>query len=132
MPNPVPCNMSTPMQILYYGREEALPERRRLRAGPVSLVFEAGDLRYLRLGEREIARRIYVALRDRNWDTIPATLSNVEIEGSEETFRITYDARHVQGEIDFAWRATITGDAHGTVRFTMDGEARSGFLRNRL
>ena len=34
-----------------------------LRAGPLSLVFDRGELRWLRLGGREVLRGIYVAVR---------------------------------------------------------------------
>ncbi len=53
-----------PLRTLYYGKDEPLPDRKQLRAGPLSLIFEAGDLRYIRLGNQEILRRVYVAIRD--------------------------------------------------------------------
>ncbi len=59
-----------PKAVLYYGKDEPLPEQVPLRAGPLTLSYEAGDLRYIKLGEHEILRRIYVAIRDRNWGTI--------------------------------------------------------------
>src|SRR5258708_2214068 len=40
-----------------------------LRAGPVRLKFADGELRYLRVGDKEIIRRIYFAVRAGNWDT---------------------------------------------------------------
>jgi hypothetical protein len=118
--------------VLYYGKPEPPPEQIALRAGPLSLVYENGDLRYIRLGQHEIVRRIYVAVRDRNWGTVLPVLSNVEIEAGDETFRITYDADHHQGELRFTWRATIAGEADGSIRFAMDGQARTTFLRNRI
>jgi len=121
-----------PLRVLYYGKDEPLPEQTPLRAGPLSLIFEAGDLRTIRLGGREVLRRVYVAVRDRNWGTMPSALSNVQIERRDRSFRIAYDVESRQGEIDFFWRGTITGDARGTVTFTMDGQARSTFLRNRI
>jgi len=121
-----------PTRVLYYGSDEPLPERIQLRAGPLSLVYERGDLRYIRLGEREILRRIYVAVRDRNWGTVPPRFSNLRREIRENSFRITYDVENKQGEIDFFWRGTITGDARGTITFIMEGTARSTFLRNRI
>ncbi len=121
-----------PKNVLYYGKEEPLPEQRELRAGPLSLVYEEGDLRYVKLGDREILRRVYVAIRDRNWDTIPPVLSNVQMNIAADSFRITYDVENKQGDIDFFWQGTITGDAHGTITFAMDGVARSTFLRNRI
>ena len=35
-------------------------------------------------------------------------------------------------DVDFFWQGTITGDANGTITFSMDGEARSTFRRNRI
>ncbi len=107
-------------------------EWRELRAGPLSLVLDGGDLRYVRAGGHEIIRRLYVAVRDRDWDTIPATLSSVQIAAAVDTFRVEYDAEHRQNDIDLVWHATIEGDAAGTIRFHMAGFARSTFLRNRI
>ncbi|HEU5101567.1 MAG TPA: hypothetical protein VFU22_21240, partial [Roseiflexaceae bacterium] len=121
-----------PTNVLRYGKDAPPPEQIALRAGPLSLIYEAGDLRYIRLGEREIIRRIYVAVRDRNWDTLPPVLSNLRIEQAADSFQISYDVHNRQGEIDFFWRATIVGDAQGTISFAMDGQARSTFLRNRI
>lgn len=119
-------------RVLYYGVDAPLPERAELRAGPLSLVFEEGDLRCVRLQGREILRRVYVAIRDRNWGTIPPRLSNLQKEIAADSFRITYDVENKQGEIDFSWKGTITGEAEGTITFRMDGQARSTSLRNRI
>jgi hypothetical protein len=124
--------MMLPLSVIQYGRTDPLPKRRPLRAGPLSLFFEEGDLRYVRLGNREILNRVYVAVRDRNWGTVPGKLSDLRIEEQGGSFRITYLSEHRQDEIDFAWRAEITGQPDGTIRFTMDGEARTTFLRARI
>ena len=118
--------------IIYHGRDEALPQRVPLQAGPVSLFYESGDLRYLRLGDREIIRRIYAAVRDRNWGTIPAKISNVDLVDRRDSFRVFYQAEHRTGDIHFTWRAEIVGEASGRIVFTMDGQARTTFLRNRI
>ena len=121
-----------PTRVLYYGTDEALPERVKLRAGPLSLVYEKGDLRYIRLGEREILRRVYVGIRDRNWGTVPPRFSSVRKDVAQDSFRISYDVENRQGGVDFFWKGTITGDAQGTVTIAMEGTARSTFLRNRI
>lgn len=121
-----------PKRVLYYGVDAPLPERTKLRAGPLSLVFEEGDLRYVRLQGREILRRVYVAIRDRNWGTVAPRLSHLRQEIAADSFRITYEVENKQGEIDFFWQGTITGDAEGTITFRMDGRARATFLRNRI
>jgi hypothetical protein len=124
--------MKLSRNVLYYGKDEPLPEQKMLRAGPLSLVYEAGDLRYIRFGNHEILRRIYVAIRDHNWDTIVPVLSNVQLEIGSDSFHVSYNVENKQGDIDFFWQGTITGDAQGTITFTMAGEACSTFRRNRL
>jgi len=103
-----------------------------LRAGPLTLRFDAGDLRYIRRGDREVIRRIYAAVRDRNWGTVPSEISDLKLEISKDCFRIGFISTHRQNEIHFVWQGEIAGDADGTIRFTFDGEARSTFLRNRV
>lgn len=117
---------------LYYGKEDLLPEQIRLRAGPLSLIYEQGDLRYIKLGDREVLRRVYVAIRDHNWVTILPGFTNVQMEIADDSFHIVYDVENKQGAIDFAWKGAIMGDPLGTITFTMDGLARSTFMRNRI
>ena len=130
-----------PLSVLRYGKDEPPPEQTQLHAGPLSLIFEAGDLRYIRLGDHEILRRVYVAIRDHNWDTILPEISNIQVESNGDAFRITYDVTNKQAalspdsvgaDVDFFWKGTIVGDTDGTVTFTMDGEALSTFRRNRI
>ena len=121
-----------PRSVLHYGKDEPLPEQTQLRAGPLSMIFESGDLRYIRFGDHELLRRVYVAIRDHNWDTILPQLSNLQIEQDDDTFRITYDVTNKGADVDFFWQGTITGDANGTITFSMDGETLSTFRRNRI
>src|SRR5262245_51010972 len=123
---------SLPTRVLYYGKDELLPEAVPLRAGPLSLIFLAGDLRYIRLGEREVIRRIYAAVRDRNWSTILGRLDHLRIDVHEDSFRIVYDSDHKEQDLHFVWRGEITGEPDGTIRFAFDGEARTTFLKNRI
>ena len=118
--------------ILYYGTDEPLPERIPLRAGPLALFYEQGDLRYIKLGDQEILRRIYVAIRDRNWGTILPRFSNIRMDIQPNSFYITYEVENKRGEIDFAWKGEITGDAQGKIVFSMQGQARATFMRNRI
>lgn len=118
--------------FLRHGAAEPLPKRHALRAGPLSLVFEAGDIRYVKLGEQEVIRRIYGAVRDRNWGTVRAQISDLNIEDSEQAFRIAYTATHRQEDIHFVWQAEIVGTADGGLRFSFEGEAKSSFPCNRI
>ena len=121
-----------PARVLCYGTDEPLPERVPLRAGPLSLVWEGGDLRTIKLGGREVLRRIYVATRDRNWGTVANVMSNVVMDVQADAFRIRYDVENRQDDIHFVWHGEIAGEADGTIRFSMDGVAQSTFLKNRI
>lgn len=119
---------------LYYGADTALPEPLVLRAGPLSMLFEphTGYLRYIRLGERELVRAVYSAVRDRDWDTIQPRIHHLKLESTEAGFELRFDAECKRREIDFFWSGAISGAADGTVRFAMSGTARSTFWRNRI
>jgi hypothetical protein len=120
------------LEQLYYGGSVRQPRPTGLRAGPVSVLLEDGGLRYIRLGSVELIRRIYVAVRDSNWGTVPATLCNVKVDVSGNSFVVAFDARHQQGHIDFGWNGTIRATDDGTIRFDMKGRAATTFRRNRI
>ena len=74
--------------ILYYGKDKPLEKNIGIKAGPLNLFYEAGDLRYIKFKEKEIVRRVYVAVRDHNWDTVIPTISNIQINSSIDSFKI--------------------------------------------
>ena len=119
-------------RVWTYGTDREPPRRTELQAGPLSLLLENGELASIQLGGREVVRRIYVAVRDRNWGTIPAVFSEVRQEIGPDSFRITFLADHRQREIHFSWRGAIAGERDGTIRYEMDGVAHTTFLRNRI
>ena len=100
-----------------------------LTAGPLTAEYDGGSLRYIRLGGHEILRRVLVAVRNRNWQTIPAVLSNEMVVRNADNFRISFTANH---EIGFVWNGLIEGDSDGTIRFAMSGKATRSFWRNRI
>lgn len=105
-----------------------------LRAGPLSMLFEPelAFLRYIRLGDREILRGIYAAVRDGVWGTITPEISNICLETEQDHFKLTFDVNCRRKEIDFFWQGSITGDSQGMVVYSMNGMARSGFKSNRI
>ncbi len=103
-----------------------------LRAGPLRLVFDRGALRWIRLGEREVLRGIYVAVREAGWSTVPADLEDLEIEAEPDAFRIRFVARHRRGSVRFDWTGRLEGSADGRITCSMEGVAGSTFRRNRI
>ena len=116
----------------WYGRNEPPPEVVKLKAGKLELEYEGGDLRYIRYAGRELIRRIYVAIRDKNWNTIPAKITDISINREDDSFHIQFNAYHQDKLINFRWHGTITGDNDGTIVYKMDGLAESEFLYCRI
>jgi D-apionolactonase len=116
------------------GRLDAPPQVIELRAGPLALLFDPGTafLRRIRVGDREVLRNIYVAVRDRSWRTVPPKLSGLNLSPAEDGFNLEFDVECREREIGFSWHGRIQGKQDGTVAFTMDGEALTTFLRNRI
>ena len=116
----------------WYGRNDPPPDFRKLTAGPYKLEFENGDLRYLKYSGQELIRRIYVAIRDVNWNTIPAKISNLVVEPKEDRFHIEFDASHHDRNLRFVWHAEIDGREDGIIEYSMDGTAQSDFRYCRI
>lgn len=103
-----------------------------LRAGPLSLLFSEGDLRKIRLGPVELVQRIYFAVRDKNWNTIPARIEGLFVDAKHDSFVVSYEATHQGSGIDFRWRATIEGTSDGRIAFAAKGRAHATFHKNRI
>ena len=119
---------------LYYGRKEVLPRPVLLRAGPLSLSFDPanGFIRHVRLGDHELVRAVYGAIRDQHWATIPPQVMNIASEILKDSFRISFDVVCRERDVDYFWRGSIAGESSGKVVYTFTGEAKSQFLRNRI
>jgi len=118
--------------VRYYGAVNDLPERIALRAGPLSLLWEESDLRTIKFEGVEVLRRIYIAIRDRNWGTVPNTLSNVQMVVEQDSFLITFDAANAEGDIDFTWQGRVSGSAEGEITYSMVGRANTTFWKSRI
>lgn len=120
------------LPILRAGGEAARPIE--LRAGPLTLSFEpeTAFLRHVRLGDHEVLRAVYAAVRDHDWATVRPKISLRQREIGEKSFTLAFDALCQKGAVDYRWSGTVTGDVNGTIRFTFSGESHSDFQRNRI
>jgi len=119
-------------EIHYFGSKYETPVIVPLTAGPLKMQFADGNLRYIKLGDKEILRSIYVAIRDRNWGTVKNSINSVEIERNENNFSISYKVENRNQEIDFMWIGKIKGETDGTISFSMEGRARKDFYKTRI
>ena len=122
----------TTVPLCWYGSVDARPPRRRYTAGPLTVEYDGGDLRYIRFGDWEVVRRWYVAVRDRNWGTVPPRLIRESVKAGSDDFHIEYGVVNRASGIDFAWSAWISGTAEGIITFRMEGTALSTFQSNRI
>jgi hypothetical protein len=79
------------------------------------------------VGQVELAQRIYVAVRDEAWNTIPGEYSDFQFDVSADRFHITFKAHHRYRRIDFAWTGDISGTADGVISYEMRGVAQTAF-----
>ncbi len=121
----------SPLELVH-GRNEPLQQLRWLRAGPLMVALDRVDLRYIKLDQVELARRIYVALRDRNWNTIPGVVSGLEVEEHPDSFDVRFSMRHTSNDTDFSWQGTISGTPEGHIKFVMEGRGERDLLYNRI
>jgi D-apionolactonase len=115
-------------------RGDAPPEDepRQLRAGPLTAELHGIELAYVRLGDRELIRRIYSSVRDENWDTTLPKVSPIEIEQSDDSFAVSFSARHEDASIAFSWQGRIEGRSDGTISYSMRGSAEHAFRYCRI
>ena len=98
-----------------------------LRAGQLRATFVDGDLRDVRWLDSPVAQRIYMAVRDRVWNTIPATIANLTVTQDAAAFVVEFDATNRHGEIEFDWHCSIVGDPSGALAYEWTGRAGRDF-----
>lgn len=97
-----------------------------LHAGPITLKFKAGELRYLRVGDREIVRRIYFGVREAKFAaTDMPSFTESRVEAAEDHFAIHLAAACRGKTVSYDWTADITGSADGKIEYHVTGSSPS-------
>ena len=117
--------------VRLFGTDEAAEPMRILKAGPLEASFDAGNLRYIRMGGKEALRAVAFIVRDRNWGTYNPAITNLTIREENDRFTVSYDAVCRDDRQAFRYSATITGEASGALSFAAEGEALTDFETNR-
>src|SRR4029079_13540502 len=108
---------------LLHGVDTPPTALRPLRAGPVSLLLDGGDLRYVRIGRTELIRRLYVAVRDGDWATVPGVVSDPRVDERAEGFEVAFACRNTGTGLDLTWSGTISGRPDGRIEYVFDARA---------
>lgn len=103
-----------------------------LHAGIFSVNYHQGFLRYISIGDTEILRMIYFALRDHNWSNVPHRIINEIIDQTNDSFKINYECIHTSETIEVLhWKVSIEGKPDGTIVFQIIGTVLKDFKKNR-
>lgn len=102
-----------------------------LKAGLLDLFYENGSIRWIKLGNTEIVRMIYSAVRDCNWGTIEPVILDQKVQLHDAAFEITLQVEYKADPIHFIADYRIKG-MDQKIRFEMKGTAQADFLKNRI
>lgn len=107
-------------------------EPMQLTAGPIRCKFADGELRYLYVGDKEIVRRVYFAVRDGSWNTAMPRFTKAEVRRNGNGFTIDLAADCRTDTADFSWTGRIEGTNDGRITFRAGGAANRPFRSNRI
>src|SRR3546814_706999 len=117
--------------VMLCGTEPTETPSRVLAAGPLSVEFENGALRYVRLGGVTVLRAHAFLLRDEHWGTLSPTLSDLKIAEGPDGFRISFKAVCADAKRRIGYLATIIGKSDGSLRFDATAMPETDFHTNR-
>jgi hypothetical protein len=109
-----------------------------LSAGPIRCKLVDGELRYLKIGDTEIVRRVFFAVRTKTWDTLTPRISVSSIKTRPGSFELAFEAeceRSAAGydsDGAYSWAAKVVGTNDGTITFTVTGIPQRDFETNRI
>lgn len=104
----------------------------RLTAGRITAELDGPDLRAVCVDGTEVLRRVYVAVRDRNWDTVAPMVVVQDVHEDDGGFRVELLVRHERHDVGVEWRGRIAASRDGRLSYAFDGTATSDFLRRRI
>lgn len=109
------------------GTHEPPAPMRKLKAGPLSVDLQDGNLRTIRYRDHEVLRAIAFLVRDRDWGTCAAKISNLAIHEGAARFRISYRACYAAPNgARLLADIVIEGEAE-RIRFSAEFEAEGAF-----
>ena len=116
----------------WHGTAEPPVRRIELVAGSLRAMLVGPDIRYVRFGTVELVQRLYVAVRDTAWNTVPGRMADLEVLQRDDSFEVRFRQRHTYRDVDFEWRGMISGSAEGVLTYEMDGVPLTSFRHNKF
>ncbi len=113
------------------GNGDPAPQGRPVRFGPFSAVLIGSELRYLAIDDRELVRRVHIAVRDPRWGTLRPTIEILGVHEEGGRLELAAHLRYRDDPLRFDCDIRIKGGATG-VEYEMDGACGSDFPYNRI
>jgi hypothetical protein len=117
--------------IVLCGTEQPDVVGRVLKAGPMQVEFDNGQLRYLKVHGTEVLRAIGFLVRDENWGTYIPKISALEIDEHKGGFSVSFHAVCSRRGQEIAYDAAIEGRADGSLEFSATATPKTDFLTAR-
>lgn len=123
--------MKASRNVMLCGTEQTDVVGRVVKAGPMQVEFDNGQLRYLKVHGIEVLRAIGFLVRDENWGTYIPKISALKIDERKDGFSISFHAVCSRPGQEIAYDAVIEGRADGSLVFTGTALPRTDFLTAR-
>lgn len=117
--------------IALCGTEQPDVVGRILKAGPMTVEFDNGQLRYLRVNGIEVLRAIGFLVRDENWGTYVPAISELKIDQRADSFSVSFHAVCKRPGQEIAYDARIEGTREGNLSFDGSAVPKTDFLTAR-
>ena len=121
--------------IALCGTEQPDTPGRILKAGPMTVEFDNGQLRYLKVNGIEVLRAVGFLVRDENWGTYTPAISSMKLEQRADSFSVSFHAVCKRPDQEIAYDARIEGTRDGNLVFDATAipktdfrTARTGFV----
>jgi hypothetical protein len=125
--------LAEPSSARHLSAPQTLPVRgRRVRAGDLVAELRGHELTHLRFGPVELLSLASVAVRDAQWNTVPAQVIEQSIQVGGTGFAARLACAHAENRIHLDWEGMILGTADGQIELTMLATARRAFEYRRM
>ena len=117
--------------IALCGTEQRDVPGRTLRAGAMTVEFDNGQLRYLKINGVEVLRGIGFLVRDENWGTYAPKLGRLKIDQRADGFSLSFRAVCKRTDQEISYVAVIEATGGGDLSFVCTATPKTEFLTAR-
>lgn len=106
--------------VFLYGTDDVEPGFRKLAAGPLSLTFDRGGLRWISWRGVELLHGILFLARTDGWGTPEAEIGDLVIDENADHFHASWTSIFLDGDAQVSVAIVIEGDASGRLQASAD------------